>query len=113
MQREEKERIQAKLHRAADAQRKAFSGNVYHEGIAQGLDNAAGLIGRIPCDGEEKADFRERKTGRWIEERLNTTSGGSYGVRRCSECKSYYQDVGYGWNYCPNCGSYMEEEKNG
>lgn len=51
----------------------------------------------------------ERKTGRWVLDRLVTTSGGTYGVRRCSECEAYYQDIGYGWNYCPNCGARMSD----
>lgn len=53
------------------------------------------------------ADVVEVKHGRWIKDRLCSTSGGTYGVRRCSVCEDYYQDVGYGWNYCPNCGSDM------
>ena len=48
------------------------------------------------------------KRGKWISDRLVTTNGGTYGVRRCSACEAYYQDVGYGWNYCPNCGAKME-----
>lgn len=52
----------------------------------------------------------ERKKGKWIGDRLISTNGGTYGVRRCSECEAYYQDVGYGWNYCPNCGADMREE---
>lgn len=50
------------------------------------------------------------RNGRWIYDRLITTTGGTYGVRRCSECESYYQDVGYGFNYCPNCGATMRGE---
>lgn len=48
------------------------------------------------------------KKGKWIKDRLSSTLGGSYGVYRCSECESSYQDIGYGWNYCPNCGAKME-----
>lgn len=48
------------------------------------------------------------KKGKWIKDRLSSTCGGSYGVYRCSECASSYQDIGYGWNYCPNCGARME-----
>lgn len=61
MQKSEKEKIVAQLRRAAEAQRRAFPGNLYHDGIAQGLDNAAGLVAKIRCDGEERADWRERK----------------------------------------------------
>lgn len=53
----------------------------------------------------------ERKTGRWINDRLVTTNGGTYAVRRCPFCESYYQDVGYGWDYCPNCGADMRGEE--
>ena len=62
---------------------------------------------------ERQPTIEERKTGKWISDRLVTTSGGTYGVRRCSECGAYYQDVGYGWNYCPNCGADMRGEKDG
>ena len=51
-----------------------------------------------------------QKKGEWIQDRLVSTNGGTYGVRRCSNCENYYQDVGYGWNYCPNCGSDMRKE---
>lgn len=55
----------------------------------------------------------EPKTGRWISDRLVSTNGGTYGIRRCSECEAYYQDIGYGWNFCPTCGARMEGEDNG
>lgn len=58
------------------------------------------------CDVNEDGTI-ERKKGEWIQDRLVSTNGGTYGVRRCSNCENYYQDVGYGWNYCPNCGSDM------
>lgn len=48
------------------------------------------------------------KHGKWIMDRLVSTNGGTYGVRRCSCCGAYYQDVGYGWDYCPNCGAKMD-----
>lgn len=54
--------------------------------------------------------YVKRDKGHWISDRLITTTGGTYGVRRCSECEAYYQDVGYGWNFCPNCGSSMRED---
>ena len=57
--------------------------------------------------------IEERKEGKWINDRLVSTNGGTYGVRRCSECEAYYQDVGYGWNYCPNCGADMRGEQDG
>lgn len=52
MQKSEKEKLVAKLRRAADAQRRAYSGNLYHEGIAQGLDDAAGILGKVRCEEE-------------------------------------------------------------
>lgn len=50
MQKSEKEKLVARLRRAADAQRRAYSGNLYHEGIAQGLDDAAGILGKVRCE---------------------------------------------------------------
>ena len=46
--------------------------------------------------------------GKWIKDRLISTGGGTYGVYRCSVCKSGYQDVGYGFDYCPYCGAKMD-----
>ena len=57
----------------------------------------------------ERGKAEAVRHGRWIYDRLITTTGGTYGVRRCSECESYYQDVGYGFNYCPHCGALMDE----
>ena len=54
----------------------------------------------------------EQKTGEWIQDRLISTNGETYGVRRCSNCESYYHDVGYGWNFCPNCGADMRGDKD-
>ena len=51
----------------------------------------------------------ERKTGRWIHERLASTTGGSYPVTRCSACQN---SMPFEWEakYCPNCGAYMGED---
>ena len=38
-------------------------------------------------------DVRENVSGEWISDRLITTSGGTYGVKRCSNCEHYYQKV--------------------
>lgn len=55
-------------------------------------------------------DAEPVRHGMWIEDSLVSTNGGTYGVRRCSLCGACYQDVGYGWNYCPECGAKMEEQ---
>lgn len=52
MTREEKERIQQKLHRAADAHLNAYGGNLYYEGVARGLEQAAGILGKVRCEDE-------------------------------------------------------------
>lgn len=52
------------------------------------------------------------KRGRWINDRLISTSGGTYGVKRCSECEAYYQNAGYSWHYCPDCGAKMEDDND-
>ena len=48
--------------------------------------------------------------GRWIKEYLTSTGGGVYSVYRCSECEHTYQDIGYHFNWCPNCGCMMDGE---
>lgn len=102
MTKEEKQKIVDRLHRSADAYRKAYSGNLYHEGMAQGLDNAAGIVARIRCDGEERADWRERKNGWWIV--VDEAEPRRYGCSYC-KCLSWSMD-----NYCPHCGTKMEVE---
>lgn len=52
MTREEKERIQQKLHRAADVHLNAYGGNLYYEGVARGLEQAAGIVGKVRCEEE-------------------------------------------------------------
>lgn len=53
----------------------------------------------------------EVKRGRWEKERYLSTNGGSYGMYKCSVCGDTFHDIGYGYNYCPNCGAKMEEDK--
>lgn len=57
------------------------------------------------------ADAVEVKHGRWIEDRFCSTIAGTYEVRRCSVCGDHYEEVGYDWNYCPNCGARMDERE--
>ena len=99
MQKSEKEKLVAKLRRAADAQRRAYSGNLYHEGIAQGLDDAAGILGKVRCEEEDKADWRERKVEGWVK--MSDSDRTYYCCSRCGE-------EGNRTRFCPNCGAKME-----
>ena len=79
------------------------------------LDAISVHLERIEQEFEDAPTIDPVRRGRWIEARLVSTSGGTYGVRRCSLCGADYQDVGYGWDYCPNCGAKMDgsEEQGG
>lgn len=55
---------------------------------------------------EPTIDVEPVRHGRWGHERLPSTSGGSYSVVRCSECKYQYPMTEV--NYCPNCGARMD-----
>ena len=46
-------------------------------------------------------DAEPVRHGHWIEAK--------YPLFTCSECGATYQDIGYGYNYCPNCGAKMDE----
>ena len=48
------------------------------------------------------------KHGRWIKDRLVATSGGTYGIRRCSVCEWYFEDLPYEFKHCPHCGARMD-----
>lgn len=52
-------------------------------------------------------EYVKVKHGRWINEQLASTSGGSYSVVRCSVCKAQFPM--YKTNYCPNCGARMDK----
>lgn len=83
---------------------KTYASNVYRDIAVNRLS--------IWLEYAPKADVVEVKHGKWIKDRLCSTSGGTYGVRRCSVCEDYYQDIGYGWNCCPNCGARMDGEED-
>ena len=91
MQKSEKEKLVARLRRAADAQRRAYSGNLYHEGIAQGLDDAAGILGKVRCEEEPQ----------WIpcSERLPEEENKSYWI--CTDggyqCECRWTNVNHLW----------------
>ena len=53
------------------------------------------------------ADVQPVRRGRWTEEALASTAGGTYKVVRCSECMSQFPM--YKTRYCPECGAKMEE----
>ena len=44
---------------------------------------------------------KSMRHGHWVEAR--------YPLFTCSVCGATYQDNGYGYNYCPNCGAKMDE----
>lgn len=52
--------------------------------------------------------LNEQKRGKWSHEQLYSTSGGTYAVIRCSECKAQYPI--WDTKYCPNCGARMDGE---
>ena len=61
-------------------------------------------------EGIPAADVVERKTGKWIDEALcSTSSYGVYHVNRCSVCRSAEPMLSRK-NYCPNCGAEMRGE---
>lgn len=54
-------------------------------------------LNRVPT-----VDARPVVRGKWVEEK--------YPLYVCSECGAVYQKVGYGFNFCPNCGADMRGE---
>lgn len=54
------------------------------------------------------ADVRPVVRGRWANEHLASTSGGTYAVIRCSVCKGQFPL--YRTNFCPNCGADMRRK---
>ena len=54
----------------------------------------------------QAADVSPVRHGRWIEQE-KYTFGTMYD---CSICDNRILDNGHSWNYCPNCGTKMDEE---
>ena len=55
----------------------------------------------------------ERMEGEWIPSFNGRFTGGAYWFQ-CSKCERIVPDVrNGGWNFCPNCGSYMREDQDG
>ena len=71
-----------------------------HEIMAEAESHAA-LVERLNKQIEELANVRPVVRGKWITVK--------HPLYECSICGSVYQDVGYGFNYCPNCGADMRE----
>lgn len=85
--------------------RKAYEGNK-KIGFKWDLISTVAVIG---AEEEITPDAQPIRHGHWISERLCSTNGGTYGIRRCSNCEYCYNDFGDKWNYCPDCGAKMDE----
>ena len=84
--------------------RSVFGEDMRDNAVTAGTLEAVAQI----LDGLPAADVAEVKHGRWRKERVSSTGYGSYGVYQCSICGALFPDIGYGYNYCPNCGSRMD-----
>lgn len=62
-----------------------------------------GLVLSELIDNAPTVDAEPVRHGYWVEAK--------YPLFTCSECGATYQDTGYGYNYCPNCGAKMDLEK--
>lgn len=71
------------------------------EQIAMVTDNAFIIAEALDRLGEEKH-------GRWQKYRYPFENGMQYIMYQCSECGARFQEVGYGWPYCPECGARMD-----
>ena len=79
----------------------------YHNGKDYNTASAIHMVKEIYVRNAPTVDTERH--GHWIFDRLWSTSGGTYGVRRCSNCEYYCNDFGDEWNYCPHCGALMDE----
>lgn len=63
----------------------------------------------------ERRKQPERKTGHFIGTEFDGYADGSpvYYEWKCSECGCVFEDDEPTYNYCPNCGADMREERDG
>lgn len=66
-----------------------------------------GPIEEVQVKGEK---YEKVRHGKWIHDRMISTSGGTYAVIRCSECMSQY--AMWETNYCAKCGALMDGGRN-
>lgn len=63
-------------------------------------DEYVKVVGRITAKFEEETkNYAPIRHGHW--EKVT-------GYYRCSECNQAFPDIGYGFNYCPECGAKMD-----
>jgi len=70
--------------------------------LAADEDEIIRLIKKQPA-----ADVAEVKHGRWVEMKCRSVDNVAYTAERCSVCNAMYPRMHA--NYCPNCGSRMDE----
>ena len=61
------------------------------------------VVSTIDIEKAPTVDAEPVRHGHWVEAK--------YPLFTCSECGAIYQDTGYGYNYCPNCGAKMDGER--
>ena len=62
-----------------------------------------GLVLPELIDNAPTVEAEPVRHGHWVEAK--------YPLFTCSECGATYQDTGYSYNYCPNCGAKMDLEQ--
>ena len=60
-------------------------------------------LNRVPA-----ADVVPVKHGRWGKADCFTVGNKRYAAYQCSVCGAMYQEVEYGFSFCPNCGARMD-----
>ena len=66
-------------------------------------DDAMNVEVKLAITNMPTVDAEPVRHGHWIEAK--------YPLFTCSVCDATYQDVGYGFSYCPNCGAKMDERR--
>lgn len=65
-------------------------------------------MGFIKCAPTIALHHVEIKRGRWKGKPI-----AGYSTVRCSECGGVFMENNGKWNYCPNCGTKMDEVEDG
>ena len=91
-----------------------LSDNMWSVNLGITCEKMVEVLNNLPSAELPKGEFKdvsskERKHGKWIPVLSDDVHGS------CSECgfeAHYYEDDVYGYDYCPNCGSYNGGGKN-
>ena len=87
----------------ADDVKKRYNLSITNDSIDASLVEFVKKIVSDVLDDAPTVDAVPVKHGHWIKDNKRM-------VYQCSVCHGSFQEIGYGFNFCPECGAKMDEK---